>query len=369
MTMEKDHQPNIMVVDDTPANLKLLEGMLQQRGCQVRSFLRGRLALDAAATEPPDLILLDVNMTEMNGYEVCKELKADAKLKDIPVLFISALNETSDKVKAFDCGGVDYVTKPFQFKEVYARVETHLELRRQKRELQENYARLRELETLRDNLTHMIIHDMRSPLSGMLGYLDLVRMKISAKLGPVESEYFNLVQRSAEKMVRMTTAVLDVSQLESGQMPLNRQAYDLTVLARTAVESLGSLVGQRRLSMEASPEPVMAKADKEIIERVITNLLSNALKFTPDFGDVRITASRKDAMARLAVTDTGPGIPAEHHAKIFEKFGALDKGAHGYSTGLGLAFCKLAVEAHGGKMGVESEVGKGSAFWFELPVA
>ena len=167
----------------------------------------------------------------------------------------------------------------------------------------------------------------------------------------------------------MTTAVLDVSQLESGQMPLNRQVYDLTVLAGTAVVSLGSLVGQRRLTIEAPPKPVMAKADKEIIERVITNLLSNALKFTPDLGEVRITASRKDAVARLAVTDTGPGIPAEHHARIFEKFGALDKGAHGYSTGLGLTFCKLAVEAHGGKIGLESEAGKGSTFWFELPVA
>ncbi len=175
MTTRNTHPPNIMVVDDTPANLKLLEDMLKARGYQVCSYPCGRLALAAAASQSPDLILLDVNMPEMNGYEVCKHLKADAKLKDIPVLFISALSETSDKVKAFSCGGVDYVTKPFRFEEVYARVETHLELRRQKRELQENYARLRELEDLKENLVLMIIHDLRSPAALISGYLDLIK--------------------------------------------------------------------------------------------------------------------------------------------------------------------------------------------------
>ena len=152
-----DLQPNpkIMVVDDMPANLKLLEEMLKARGCQVHPFSCGQLALAAAATEPPDLILLDINMPEMNGYEVCCQLKADAKLATIPVIFISVLSETLDKVKAFGCGGVDYVTKPFQFAEVYARVETHLKLRwlqreleRQNQQLKESYDRLREIEDL-----------------------------------------------------------------------------------------------------------------------------------------------------------------------------------------------------------------------------
>src|ERR1700681_26443 len=119
---------NIMAVDDNPANLKLLEGMLRRQGYQVRSFPRGRLALAAAAENPPDLILLDINMPELTGYEVCERLKSDDKLAQIPVIFLSALNETEDKVKALRCGGVDYITKPFQFEEVKARVDTHLKL-------------------------------------------------------------------------------------------------------------------------------------------------------------------------------------------------------------------------------------------------
>src|SRR3989339_730306 len=163
--------PDILVVDDTPANLQLLTGMLKERGYRVRPVPSGKLAIQAARSQTPDLILLDVNMPEMNGYEVCEQFKADAALREIPVLFISALGETMDKMKAFAVGGVDYVTKPFQFEEVDARVQTHLKLRRlqieqerQNRQLRESYDQLKKLEELQDNLTHMIIHDMRSPL-------------------------------------------------------------------------------------------------------------------------------------------------------------------------------------------------------------
>jgi putative two-component system response regulator len=145
MTSAKKTTASIMIVDDTPANLKLLEGMLREQGYSTRPCPRGRLALRAAESEPPDLILLDINMPEMNGYEVCEQLKANEKLADIPVIFISALNETMDKIKAFAVGGVDYVTKPFQFEEVQARVETHLELRRNRLELKRHNHNLEEL--------------------------------------------------------------------------------------------------------------------------------------------------------------------------------------------------------------------------------
>jgi len=130
LTEQTPSQGNIMVVDDNPANLKLLEDMLRQHRYDVRSFPRGRLALAAADEEPPDLILLDINMPEMNGYEVCEQLKQNERLAGVPVIFLSALDATEDKVKGFQSGGVDYISKPFQFEEVQARVETHLKLRR-----------------------------------------------------------------------------------------------------------------------------------------------------------------------------------------------------------------------------------------------
>ena len=176
-----------MLVDDQPANLKLLEDMLKKQHYVVRSFPRGRLALAAAAERPPELILLDINMPEMDGLEVCRRLKSDPKLAAIPVIFLSALNETEDKVKAFRCGGVDYITKPFQFEEVQSRVASHLKLhelqqalRRQNeeledlvqartRELQEAHARLKVLDQSKSEFLCLISHELRTPLNGHHG--------------------------------------------------------------------------------------------------------------------------------------------------------------------------------------------------------
>jgi len=366
--------PNILVVDDTPENLQLLNSMLKGCGYKSRPVPSGELALQAAKSDPPDLVLLDINMPEMNGYEVCCRLKSDPLLAAVPVIFISALNETMDKVKAFGLGGVDYITKPFHFEEVHARVETHLKLRqlqkeleRQNRQLKENYDRLRELETLRDNLVHLVVHDLRSPLAMMAGYVDLIKAKLGAKLNAQETGYIDIVGKHTAKLLDMVTTLLDVSRMEAGEMPLNRQACDVAVVAKDVADTFNVLKGQRRLDVETSSAPVSVHADKDVLQRIVANLIGNAVKFTPDGGRITVTVTRKDGMARVAVTDTGPGIPAEFHKIVFEKFGQVDKQARRHSTGLGLTFCKLAVEAHGGRIGIESQVGKGSTFWFALP--
>ena len=159
---------SVLVVDDTIENLRLLSDLLGEQGYEVRAVTSGRQALQAVEHDPPDLILLDITMPEMDGYEVCRRLKATERSKDVPVIFLTALTDTADKVRAFDAGGVDYVTKPFQFEEVLARVKTHVALRRAQAALADSYTRLRALEQLRDDLVHMIVHDMRSPLTALL---------------------------------------------------------------------------------------------------------------------------------------------------------------------------------------------------------
>ena len=358
--------PSILVVDDTPANLRLLSEMLSKRGWKVRPVPSGPEALQAAQRFPPDLVLLDINMPGMDGYEVCRRFKADSKLKDIPVLFISALSETDDKVKAFAAGGVDYVIKPFQFAEVEARVQTHLELRRQKRALQESYERLKELEHLRDNLTHMIVHDMRSPLTMILMSLGL----LAATPPPEASDFSGILQtarQGAATLAGMVTQLLDISRLEASQMPLQKTECDLVKTVQSAIDSLGVSVEARHLRLLA-PAPVTALGDVDILRRIVNNLLGNALKFTPQDGEIAVSITRETAAARVAVTDNGPGITAEDHQKIFEKFGQAQAGKEKGGSGLGLTFCKLAVEAHGGRIGVLSEVGQGSTFWFTLPL-
>lgn len=368
----------VLVVDDEKSIRETLEVFLRQASYEVELAEDVPVALRRLKDGKFDVVVSDIVMPRVTGVELLQAIRQESPR--IQVIMMTGQPTVESAAIAVRAGAFDYLTKPIAKADFLRCVDKAARLkasederirlaeaeRRQKAELEENYNQLRELESLRDSLVHMIIHDLRSPLAGIRGYLELLTARIAAGLGPTESEYFNLIERNTDRMMQMVTALLDVSRLESGQMPLNLQAHDLTSLARAALGSLGSLAGQRRVSVEAPPEPVMTLADKEIVERVIGNLLSNAFKFTPDLGDMRIIVRRERSVARLAIRDTGPGIPETHHRRIFEKFGALGKNARGYSTGLGLAFCKLAIEAHGGRIGVHSTVGRGSEFWFEL---
>jgi two-component system, sensor histidine kinase and response regulator len=364
--------PSILIVDDTPTNLQLLSKMLKECGYRVRPVLNGMLALQAAKSSRPDLILLDVRMPKMDGYEVCTRLKEDVLLRDIPIIFISALHDTRNKLNAFSIGGVDYVTKPFQFEEVRARVDAHLKLSRlqvaleeQRRDLQESYDRLQKLEALRDNLTHMLIHDMRSPLTAVMGYLSLLKA-VHPDFGKEKEKYLEKAQFNVDRLIKMLTQLLDVSRLESGKMPLNKIDCDLTDVARETIDSLVSPADRCRVILAAT-EPVIAVCDRDILLRIISNLLVNALSVTPKDGVITIDIAFEDREAFVAVSDMGPGIQPEYHQKIFEKFGYMEMEKRKAGDGVGLAFCKLAIEAHEGRIGVESEVGKGSRFWLKLP--
>ena len=369
--MNKDeHRPTVMVVDDTPDNLRLLESVLREDGYRVQVFPRALLALSAAARNPPDLILLDINMPEMNGFEACERFKADPAIKDIPIIFISALSDASAKVRAFIAGGVDYVTKPFQFEEVTARVRTHLQLRDQKRALQQAHDKLRELEELRDGLVHMLVHDMRSPLSVMLSNLVFVQ---GTPLSEDASEALADSVQSTRVLVEMVSGVLDVSKMETSEMPLQRSPVDLAALVQAELDKFSAVRAHRTLTFDAPPDLAPFSCDAHLIGRVVQNLIGNALKFTNrNTGTIAASISRAGDGLRVLIQDNGPGLAPEDREKVFDKFFQVVAQREGRrnSTGLGLTFCKLAVEAHGGRIGVDSVLGQGSGFWFELqPVA
>lgn len=370
MSADKEEQQaqSVLLVDDLPANLELLAGMLKSKGYKTRAAVNGEAALQAVNTEKPDLILLDINMPDLNGYEVCERLHADEEFRDIPVIFLSALNETLDKVRAFGAGGVDYVSKPFQFEEVEARVRTHLELRRQKELLRRNYEKLKELEKLRDGLVHMMVHDLRSPLSVIISYLDFLKRDLKEAFTGDVAEDIGEARKAADAMLRLVSTMLDASKIESGSMKLSLAECDVPALLEQAAVAMKSLAGGRQLLVEPCA-PIRARVDVELISRVVQNLVGNALKFAPrEGGYVRLAAAPLPGGFRVTVENNGPDIPVGHQKEIFEKFGQLDAGGvrRPYSTGLGLNFCKLAVEAHGGRIGVESSPGKPTVFWFEL---
>jgi signal transduction histidine kinase len=360
--------PSILVVDDTPANLQMLADMLRKRGYRARPVPNGRLALQAAKVDPPDLILLDINMPVMDGYQVCAELKKDSLLCSIPVILISAYGETVDKIRAFSAGGVDYITKPFHVEEVEARVAVHLQLRQQQRALELALAKQRELEGLRDSMVHMIVHDLRTPLTAVFNYLDLVREQEAGFISPESMQNLDLAMKASRWMVQMVTVLLDASKIESGQMNLRFISCDVGDVLADAIDAIRSLAEEKNVIYRRTS--VRASVDRDAVVRVVQNLVSNALKLTPPGGEVKVALHSNEQSLRIEVSDDGPGIAAIHHPKIFEKFGQLDTNVRQSiaSSGLGLYFCKLAVEAHGGRIGVESQVGQGSTFWFELPL-
>lgn len=357
-------KPNILVVDDTPENLQLLMLMLQRVGFSVRTKTNGFDALTAIEQLVPDLVLLDISMPEMDGYEVCRRIKARPDGAEIPVLFVSALSDTMDKVRGFEVGAVDFVSKPFEFAEVVARVRLHLELQRQRRELQASLARQRELEELRDSLTHMIVHDMRSPLQSLHFTINMVRNAVP----PGEIDLMAQAERSVRRLIDMVTDMLHTSRLESRAMVLQRERTDLGVLAADVVESMRLLSGDSVLSIESEPG-VFAEVDVELVRRVIANLVGNAIKFVRARGQVAVRVLRAGDQARIEVHDNGVGIAPEHQALIFEKFGQVGAGHRKHGSGLGLTFAKMAVQAHGGSIGVASVPGQGSTFWCLLPLA
>jgi signal transduction histidine kinase len=230
-------------------------------------------------------------------------------------------------------------------------------------------SKLRSTLKTREELTHMIVHDLRSPLTVVAGYIEALEQTAAGKLSPVEAKFVAEAQRGADKMREMITTLLDVGRLEAGEMPLRLQPHDIAEIARKAVHHFTPVVQDRHLDCEVPPEPVIVSCDADVVRRVLENLISNAIKFTRSDGTIRVTVQPNDTDVTISVSDNGQGIPPDQHKRIFEKFGQTESGsAHKNSTGIGLAFCRLAVEAHGGEIGVTSESGKGSTFQFRLPI-
>jgi signal transduction histidine kinase len=223
----------------------------------------------------------------------------------------------------------------------------------------------------RDDLTHMIVHDLRSPLSIVTGYVGALRQIAATKLSASEVECVTEALRGTTDMNDMITTLLDLGRLEAGEMPLRLEMVDVGELTDKIVSRFDPVLGQRTLCCDLPPEPVLVRCDGDVIRRVIANLITNAVKYTRPDGNILVGVELHDAKnVVISVTDDGPGIPAAEHQRIFEKFGQTEGGRqHRHSSGIGLAFCRMAVEAHGGKIGVASDVGRGSTFSFSLPLS
>lgn len=359
----------ILVVDDTEANRILLQEILELEGHRVLLAVDGAEALRAVTDGAPDLVLLDVNMPGMDGLEVCRRLRADARTASLPVILVTALAERSHRLEGIAAGANDYLTKPIDRPDLLLRVRNALRLRRLHTELAEQYRKLQELEAMRDGLVHMLVHDLRNPLTGIAVYLELAQERVRQLGEPQLVADMEAMSVSVRRLTGMVSDVLDVSRLEANAMPLQVAEADLRGLAAEAVASLGAAGHATVVQANAGP-PIMASVDAGLMRRVIANLVGNAVKFSPRGGEVRVEVTQAATGVEIRVSDQGRGISPEFHQRIFEKFGQVNGGNTPAvrSSGLGLTFCKLAVEAHGGAIGVESEVGVGSTFRVRLPL-
>lgn len=368
----------ILIVDDQPAGIHALANLLRS-SYRILVATDGPTALEIAVrVPPPDLILLDVEMPAMDGYEVCRRLKALPATRQIPLFFVTARDGTDDEEVGLQLGAADYISKPFQPSIVRARIRNHLQLHRQQlqiqqqnRQIQSALENLRELEILRDSLVGMIVHDLRSPLTGILGYAEFLESDLLENGQPQMAEHAAQICASAKSLQHMITTLLDISRMEARQMPLNPAATDLRSVVSAALSSLGGLLRQAQVVPDLPDSPVLSYCDPDATRRIIENLVANAIKFSGKCGEIRIRLEHQDTHLKVTVQDHGAGIPHEYRSKIFEKFGQVSSRIEGrkFSTGLGLTFCKLAAEAQGGQIGLDSEVGLGSTFWFTLPPA
>ncbi len=368
-----EERSRILAVDDAPDNLILLDKLLKRQGFEVINAGSGRECLSKVATDPPDLILLDVAMPEMDGFETLKHLKENELSKVIPVIILTANSKDAGSIEhGFSLGADEYLTKPIDQEELIARVRSIL--RAVKAE--------HEIEQVKADFQSMLVHDLRSPLSVITGVLEL-GVNGEFDQNPVEmKEFMNNALNTSQKMLGLINDILDVAKLEAGKLELNKQPNDLNAVVSSAVARLKILAREKgiTLTVEEDHDIPVIELDSGKMDQVVTNLVTNAIKFTPKDGKITIRTYMKHFdheipglggdYAAFDVEDSGVGIPSDDIPMIFDRYRqarnsrtAVQKG-----TGLGLTIVKRVTETHGGKVFVESSLGKGTKFTVVIPV-
>ncbi|MEN6546726.1 MAG: nitroreductase family protein [Armatimonadia bacterium] len=365
----------VLIVDVATQATERTARVLRRAGYSVQQCARPSEALDAIATHQPDVVILDALLPEMSGYDLCKQIR-QAITGYLPVIVTTTAQKAADIAIGIVSGADEVLLKPVSRYELLAALQALLRskslyaaLETQTAELQATYANLRELEGLRDDLVHMIVHDLRTPLTNIIGNLQtLAEAEYDAEL---TREFVPVAVEAGQALLGMVNDLLDISKLEAGEMVLDLTEFSVAEVIEASVGSVRGLAEEKRLelSVEVSPADLRLRGDEGNIGRAVTNMLGNAVKYTLE-GSVRVQARQECSEVLISVTDTGEGIPSADCERVFEKFGQVATRTAGrkMSTGLGLAFVKLAVEAHGGRAWVESELGKGSTFCISVPM-
>jgi len=369
----------VLVVDDTPDNLALMSTLLKD-DYKVKVANGGEKALKIAASEaPPDLILLDIMMPDMDGYEVCRRLKRDPKTMAIPVIFLTAKAEMEDERKGLELGAVDYVTKPISPPIVLARVKNHLALKAMTDSLLEKNVELEHARRVaekanlaKSDFLSSMSHELRSPLNAILGFAQLLESDARPP-SPAQKGSITQILRAGWHLLKLINEILDLAKVESRQIPLAQESVSLPEVLLDCMSMVDPQARKRDIKM-ILPEgtiPYRVLGDQTRVKQVLINLLSNAIKYNALRGTVEVICTEPvPGRIRVTVTDTGSGLSPEQLPQLFQAFNRLNQEAGSEEgTGIGLVVAKRLVELMGGSIGVHSTLGIGSAFWFELKAA
>ncbi len=356
----------VWVVDADESTRGDILDYLEIQGYRVQGLDSGLSMLEMLEATLPDAIIFTIENTEKEGLRICRTIKENPEISRVPVLLITSTNERKIRLKATVSGANEVISKPLDLQYLALRVRNAVNIKKLYDELQDSYKKLQELEALKQSLVQMIVHDFRTPLMTTSMALELAK----ADWTPLEDKtpYIVQAEKSNDQLLNLVNDLLDVGKMEEGKMTLTKTEVHLADLIGKSFLSLSFLAQKKNIDFTTELEDCIVSAEEKLLERVIENLLTNALKYTPPDGSVCIRAFGKENRIRVEVQDNGDGIADEDKTVIFEKFGQVKarQKHRKYSTGLGLTFCKLVIEEHGGTIGVESELEKGSLFWFEL---
>ena len=362
----------IIIVDDVMSNVLLLKVLLTNEKFAIATASNGRQALEQVEKENPDLVLLDVMMPDMSGFEVAQHLKSNPNTADIPIIFLTALNSTADIVKGFQVGANDFISKPFNKEELIIRVTHQISLVAAKRLILSKTEELQRTIAGRDKLYSVIAHDLRSPMGSIKMVLNMLILNLpSEKIGAEMYELLTMANQTTEDVFSLLDNLLKWTKSQIGKLNVVYQDVDLVEVTDGVIEIFSMVASLKKIRIrEMKPEKMMVNADIDMLKTVVRNLLSNAIKFSKENSEVLVKMEEVDGMAVVSVQDYGCGISEEGQKKLlhtdthFSTFGTNNE----EGSGLGLLLCKDFVVKNGGKLWFTSKEGEGSIFSFSIPV-
>jgi len=363
-TMETLKKPLILLVDDTPANLQLLSNILHDKGYNIGIAISGMQALESVNTDPPDLILLDIQMPEMDGFETFKALKLNPNANDIPVMFLTVVADSEKIVEGFELGAVDYITKPFNIPELTSRVATHIEIKRSRE-------KLTELNATKDKLFSIISHDLKSSVGSIFNITDLLLENFDEYEPDKIRQILTSISQSSKTTFELLENLLDWARLQTGKFTQQIEKLDLKTIIYNTLQLYEVIAKNKSITLQNNIlSDISIQGDSNMTQTVLRNLISNAIKFTDADGMVTVNSLESDLQVEIQVSDSGVGIVPENIPYLFSiEKNISTPGTRGErGTGLGLMLCKELIEKQGGKIWVESKLGKGSTFKFTLAV-